>query len=121
IAMGEVDHADDAVDHRVADSDQPIDRTQRQPVDKLLEEIFHIRSDSPGMSPWRRIPCCCSPSRSPSASDCNAKFSSCSPPSVRSATPKPCFKGIDAAEASTGFMQCLCVESSKSQLLPMKF
>ena len=40
--MGEIDHADDAVDHRVADRDQPIDRPQRQPVDKLLDEILHL-------------------------------------------------------------------------------
>jgi hypothetical protein len=57
IAMGEVDHADDAVDHRVADRDQAIDRSQRQPVDKLLDEIFHC-SGSPGMSPCGRIPFC---------------------------------------------------------------
>src|SRR5690606_31243188 len=38
LAVGEVDHADDAVDHGVADGDQAIDRTQRQAVDHLLQE-----------------------------------------------------------------------------------
>src|SRR3546814_6207559 len=46
--MGEIDHADDAVDHRVADCDQPVDSPQRQPVDKLLEEIFHVREPLDG-------------------------------------------------------------------------
>ena len=32
IAMGEVDHADDPVDHRIADRDQPIDRSERHPL-----------------------------------------------------------------------------------------
>jgi hypothetical protein len=40
--MCEVDHADDAIDHRVADGDEAINRSQRQPVDKLLDEILHI-------------------------------------------------------------------------------
>jgi hypothetical protein len=39
--MGEIDHADDAVDHRVADGDQAIDRAQRDAVDELLDEILH--------------------------------------------------------------------------------
>ena len=39
--MGEIDHADDAVDHRVADGDQAVDRAEREAVDELLEEIFH--------------------------------------------------------------------------------
>jgi hypothetical protein len=39
--MGEVDHADDAVDHRVADGDEAIDGAQRDAVDELLDEIFH--------------------------------------------------------------------------------
>ena len=41
VAMGEVDHADDAVDHRVADGDQAVDRAERDAVDELLEKIFH--------------------------------------------------------------------------------
>jgi hypothetical protein len=44
VAMGEIDHADDAVDHRVADRDQPVDRAERQPVDQLLEKIVHPRT-----------------------------------------------------------------------------
>src|SRR5437763_378342 len=36
VAMREIDHADDAVDHGVADGDQAVDRTQRDAVDKLL-------------------------------------------------------------------------------------
>src|SRR3954463_8628173 len=39
--MGEIDHADDAVDHRVADRDQAIDRTEHDAVDQLLGEIIH--------------------------------------------------------------------------------
>ena len=36
VAMGEIDHADDAIDHGVADGDQTIDRAERDPVDQLL-------------------------------------------------------------------------------------
>ncbi len=38
VAMGEIDHADDAVDHRVADGDQAVDRAERDAVDELLEK-----------------------------------------------------------------------------------
>ena len=41
IAMGEIDHADDAVDHRVADGDQAVDRAEHEAVDQLLGEIIH--------------------------------------------------------------------------------
>ena len=41
VAVGEVHHADDAEDHRVADGDQAVDRAERQPVDELLDENFH--------------------------------------------------------------------------------
>ena len=41
VAMGEVDHADDAVDHRVADGDQAVDGAKGDAVDQLLNEIFH--------------------------------------------------------------------------------
>jgi hypothetical protein len=51
VAMGEVDHADDAVNHRVADGDKPVDRTQSQPVQKLLKKILHA-----ARPPWRN--CC---------------------------------------------------------------
>jgi hypothetical protein len=39
--MGEIDHADDAVDHGVADGDQAIDRAEHEAVDELLGEIIH--------------------------------------------------------------------------------
>ena len=42
IAMGEIDHADDAIDHGVADGDQTVDRTQCQTVDELLREDSYI-------------------------------------------------------------------------------
>ena len=38
LAMGEVDHANDAIDHCVADGDQAIDRPEGQAVDQLLQE-----------------------------------------------------------------------------------
>ena len=41
IAMGEVHHADDAEHHRIADGDQAVDRTERDAVDELLDEVFH--------------------------------------------------------------------------------
>ncbi len=41
VAMGEIDHADDAVHHRIADGDETIDRSEREPVDELLQEIVH--------------------------------------------------------------------------------
>src|SRR5207248_11362679 len=46
LAMSEIDHADDAVHHRVADRDQPIDRPQGQTVDELLQKICHPPADS---------------------------------------------------------------------------
>ena len=42
LPVGKVDHADDAVDHRVADGDQPVDRAQNQPVNQLLNEDVHV-------------------------------------------------------------------------------
>ena len=44
IAMGEIDHADNAVDHRVANRDQAINHAQRQPVDQLLQRIRQVPS-----------------------------------------------------------------------------
>ena len=41
IAMGEINHADDAVDHRVSDGDQAVDRAERHAIDELLQEISH--------------------------------------------------------------------------------
>jgi hypothetical protein len=40
--MREIDHADDAVNHRVANSDQAIDGAQSQTIDQLLQEVFHL-------------------------------------------------------------------------------
>ncbi len=42
IAMGEIDHADNAVNHRVANSDKAIDGSERQPIEELLDEILHM-------------------------------------------------------------------------------
>src|SRR3982074_2349583 len=39
--MSKIDHADDAVDHGVADGDQAIDRAEYNSVDELLGEIVH--------------------------------------------------------------------------------
>src|SRR5437667_11283995 len=36
--MGEVHHADDAEDHRIADGDEAVDRAERDAVDELLNE-----------------------------------------------------------------------------------
>ena len=47
VAMGEVHHADDAEHHRVADGDQAVDRTERDAVDELLDEIVHASKPFP--------------------------------------------------------------------------
>ena len=49
VAVGEVHHADDAEDHRIADGDEPVDGAERQPVDELLQKIIHVppRSHAP--------------------------------------------------------------------------
>src|SRR5260221_13776907 len=47
--MGEVHHADDAEDHRVADGNEAIDRTERDAVDELLDEDFHARAPPRGI------------------------------------------------------------------------
>jgi hypothetical protein len=39
LAVGEIDHADDAVHHRIADGDQGVDAAQRQTVDDLLKKF----------------------------------------------------------------------------------
>ena len=41
LAMGEIDHAEDAVDHGVAEGDKPIDSAKRNAVDHLLQEVRH--------------------------------------------------------------------------------
>jgi hypothetical protein len=43
VAMGEIDHADDAEHHGVADGDEAVDGAQRDAVDQLLDKIFHVR------------------------------------------------------------------------------
>ena len=39
--MGKINHTDDPVDHGVADCDQSVYRTKRQPINQLLGKIFH--------------------------------------------------------------------------------
>src|SRR2546421_283471 len=41
VAMSKIDHADNAIDHGVADGDQAIDRAEHNAVDELLGEIVH--------------------------------------------------------------------------------
>jgi len=41
VAMSKIDHADDAIDHGVADGDQAVDRAEYNAVDQLLGEIIH--------------------------------------------------------------------------------
>ena len=45
LAVGEVDELDDAVDHRVAERDQRVDRTEHEAVGQLLEELRHRVTD----------------------------------------------------------------------------
>src|SRR5262249_12856652 len=44
LAVGEVDELDDAIDHRVADGDQPVHGSQEQAVDQLLRQFVHRKS-----------------------------------------------------------------------------
>jgi hypothetical protein len=39
--MGEIDHADNSIDHGVADGDQPIDHAQGEAIDELLQRVGH--------------------------------------------------------------------------------
>ena len=41
VAVREIDEAQDAIDHRVAQRDERVDRALRQPVDELLEKFDH--------------------------------------------------------------------------------
>jgi hypothetical protein len=41
LTVGEVDQADDAVNHRVTQSDERVDSAQGEAVDQLLEESVH--------------------------------------------------------------------------------
>ncbi len=43
LAVGEVDHADDAVDHRVTDGDQGVGTANGQAVDQLLKVVVKLR------------------------------------------------------------------------------
>jgi hypothetical protein len=43
LAVGEVDHANDAVNHRVADGDQGIGAADGQSINQLLEEMIDLR------------------------------------------------------------------------------
>ena len=54
VAVREVHHADDAEHHRIADGDEAVDRTERQPVDQLLQEIAHAPPLSPVSHQSRR-------------------------------------------------------------------
>ena len=40
--MGEIDHAHNAVDHGIADGDEPVDHTKGHAINQLLDEIFHL-------------------------------------------------------------------------------
>ncbi len=44
--MGEVDHADDPVNHGVSDGDQAVDHAERDAVDELLQGVGQSGSDS---------------------------------------------------------------------------
>src|SRR5690606_11752751 len=105
---------------RVADRDQPIDRSQRQPVDKLLDERVH-RLSAPLERHRGGAPFLISPSRNFLSPDCNRLFHRHSRISVapsRAALPFILipFRPLDQPEASTGRGQCPCVESGFSQL-----
>ncbi|MND78935.1 hypothetical protein D3C80_706560 [compost metagenome] len=43
LAVGEVDHSNDAVDHRIADGDQGIRAANGQAINQLLEEVIDVR------------------------------------------------------------------------------
>ena len=45
--MGKVDHADNPEDHGITDCNQAINRSERQPVDKLLDKDGHPVGLSP--------------------------------------------------------------------------
>ena len=53
LAVGEVDHADDAVHHRVADGDEAVDRPQGQAVDQLLGKVGHELCGGSGL--WTEV------------------------------------------------------------------
>jgi hypothetical protein len=45
--MGEIDHADDAENHGVADGDKTVDRSECDAVNELLDEYFHASAALP--------------------------------------------------------------------------
>src|SRR5689334_4064026 len=106
--MGEVDHADDAVDHRIADRDQPIDRSQRQPVYKLLDEIFHLYAAPRECRPVDAFLFLLSISPKVSRPDCNVNFSRCNMPlrHVPRLRRNPLNCPWTIAEANIGTTQC---------------
>src|ERR1700716_2934320 len=54
--MSKIDHADDAIDHGVADGDQAIDRAEDNAVDELLGEIVHaLPLTEPFPAKWRPV------------------------------------------------------------------
>jgi hypothetical protein len=40
--VGEIDHADNAVNHRIANGHKAIDGPKSQPVEELLDKVLHI-------------------------------------------------------------------------------
>src|SRR5690606_7135809 len=55
VAVREIDEADDAVHHRVAQRDQRVDAAQRQAIDELLYKDVH-RGSEPAMCSQREKP-----------------------------------------------------------------
>ena len=45
LGMGEIDEAQDSVNHRVAERDKRIDGTEGETVEKLLEEFGHVKTE----------------------------------------------------------------------------
>ena len=63
LAVGEVDHEQDAVDHRVAERDEPVDGPQGQPEDELLRQDREDRLQAHGVRPPRGTRGGCGPPR----------------------------------------------------------
>jgi hypothetical protein len=58
--MGEVDHADDTVDHGVSDGDQPVDRAERDAVEQLLDQDLDVHGEPrSSLRAWRSQPDVC--------------------------------------------------------------
>ncbi len=54
LAVAEIDHPEDPVDHRVAERDERVDHADGNAVDELLENDGHARLSAAGESPARR-------------------------------------------------------------------